>query len=279
MSDSWNPIFYQHHPSFAQLLPLLTSLSSTSTWPLCATLNAGLPAHLTNANQKLIQFTPQDASLPYRELYYEQRIFDHGLVSTRANWHDFFNALIWQRYPRLKLAINERHVADIKQLPHKARTPQRDALTIFDESGVIIVSSQRMVLQNIIDFNWQKLFQYERQAWYETCACFVVGHALLEKFLTPYVGLTTHAVLVQVKEDFFNQSFETQRFQLDYWLAEAVRAGRLYSPQVLSPFPVLGVPEWWSEQNDLFYANTHYFRPKRRERAIEIFRPNPHVPV
>ena len=189
----------------------------------------------------------------------------------------FFNALIWQRYPQLKIAINEMHANDMRQQPDN-RTPQRDALTIFDENGIVIVSSQNSLLQDIIDFNWRKLFQYERQTWQQHCQCFVIGHALYEKFLTPYIGLTAHALLVKTDDAFFEQSFAKQRAQLNHCIAKAILDGDLYSPQTLNPVPVLGVPEWWSEQTDAFYANSAYFRAKSRERQVKMISLNPHEP-
>ena len=44
-------------------------------------------------------------------IYYEQRIFEQGLVPTRpANWHDFFNALIFLLFPQTKKEMNRLHV-------------------------------------------------------------------------------------------------------------------------------------------------------------------------
>ena len=76
---------------------------------------------------------------------YEARIFASGEVPTRAgDWHDFFNALAWCAWPRTKAACNHLHLAELHArtaagLP--GRGPRRDALTQFDECGIVEVSS------------------------------------------------------------------------------------------------------------------------------------------
>ena len=69
---------------------------------------------------------------------YEQRIFDTGEVVTRPNdWHDFFNALVWAVYPRTKT----RHECPIFSGGRRGGAETgavRDALTQFDECGVVV---------------------------------------------------------------------------------------------------------------------------------------------
>ncbi len=140
-SDTWNADFDTLHPCFQQLRNRCCWAGLTD-WPACECLNQLLPAALCAQSGMLVRFFPQDNTLPFPELYYEERIFQHGMVATRANWHDFFNALMWSVFPQTKVMINALHAADIQQ-HGKPRTPQRDALTVLDESGVIIVASRR----------------------------------------------------------------------------------------------------------------------------------------
>jgi len=35
------------------------------------------------------------------------------------------------------------------------------------------------------------------------------------------------------------------------------------SPAHFTPLPILGVPGWWEQQDEGFYADTGVFRPKR----------------
>lgn len=267
--DVWNPQFATLHPVFQQL-PAIEAWSSYQQWPECEALQRLLPADLQAQSGMPIQFVAQDATLPFPALYYEERIFQHGMVATRpANWHDFFNALMWSQYPRTKVQINAQHAADLQQYG-KQRTPQRDALTLFDESGVVIVSTRREGLQPILDFDWQTLFVEQRDAWSNDMACFVIGHALLEKLLTPYVGVTAHALLVEAPPAFFAQDNQAQRAWLDQVITDFLAAGKLLSPLHLNPVPVLGIPGWWANSDAAFYQQSGYFRAKSRERPGSI---------
>lgn len=268
--DIWNANFATLHPCFQQLQNV-RCWDGLTDWATCEHLAQFLPADLYAASGLPIVFVPQDDTLPFPELYYEERIFQKGMVSTRPNWHDFFNALMWCLYPHSKVMINARHAADIGEYG-KPRTAQRDALTVLDESGVIIVSSRRELLQQVLNFAWEDLFWHERAAWESEIACFMIGHATLEKMLTPYVGATAHALLVEVDASFFMLTLAQQHTHLDTVVAKTLQHGGLASTAHLNPLPLLGVPEWWENASLAFYQNKTYFREKNRERAVSILR-------
>lgn len=270
MPDIWNAAFESLHPGFRQLHDV-RCWQAAIDWPACTTLTDILPEGLCAQSGEPIHFLPQDHTLPYPELYYEERIFQHGIVSTRPNWHDFFNALMWRLFPQTKVQINALHAADMQQ-QGKKRTPQRDALTILDESGVIIAATRRELLQYMLDFAWEPLFWQERAAWGQEIGCYMIGHAMLEKLLTPYVGMTAHALLVEVDAVFFSQPLAAQQAYLDGMIAEMLREGGLYAPVCLNPFPLLGVPGWWENDDKAFYGNSGYFRSKTRSREVIIIR-------
>lgn len=268
MMNQWNPAFAKGHIAFEQLAQVSQWLDF-SNWPTCDYLNSLLSIDLTTASGEPLRFAAQDTTLPYPELYYEQRIFQHGLIATRANWHDFFNALMWQQYPQTKLAINALHAVDIQAYGLK-RTAQRNALTIFDESGIIIVASQRELLALIQAFAWDDLFKKHANVWGKSIKSFIIGHALCEKLLQPFIGMTAHALLVEVNTDFFTASLEQQQALLDAIVAKTLNAGYLASPKQLNPVPVLGIPHWWPEQSNAFYQNKAYFRSRSSERCCDI---------
>ncbi|QTR44892.1 DUF3025 domain-containing protein [Thiothrix litoralis] len=269
--DIWNPRFDTLHPCFQQLQNV-RCWDGREDWPACEDLAGLLPAGLRAQSGLPITFVPQDDTLPFPDLYYEERIFQHGMVSTRPNWHDFFNALMWNVYPRSKVMINALHAADISQYG-KPRTPQRDALTVLDESGVLIVASRRALLQHVLDFAWERLFWEERAAWEQEVSCYMIGHATLEKMLTPYIGVTAHALLVEVEPAFFSLSLAQQHAYLDAVVGNTLQQGGLASTACLNPLPLLGVPGWWDNASQAFYRNKAYFRDKSRERAVQIIAP------
>jgi hypothetical protein len=271
MPDIWNPAFATLHPCFRQL-PDPDAWQAQAGWPDCGHLSRLLPQGVCMQVGVPVCFLPQDEHIPHPELYYEERIYQHGIVSTRdANWHDFLNALIWVLFPQTKVVISTLHAADLQQ-HGKPRTPQRDALTLFDENGVIIAATRHELLQYALDFDWQRLFWQERTAWGKEVGCFIFGHALLDKMLTPYVGVTAHALLVEVADGFFDLTLAQQQAQLDQVMASAVRDGCLGSPLHLNPLPVLGIPGWWQNVDAAFYQQDTYFRAKTRERKTRIIR-------
>ena len=219
-----------------------------------------------------------DAGLPIRFVAgqmlgggnYETRIFETGEVSTRAdNWHDLFNAMVWSRLPRIKAKLNAlhvRHMPGVDQgcVNQGTRGSTRDALTLFDESGVIVLSCDPSFLQALASRSWSEVFEQHSWAWQHSCRVVVTGHALLEKFLQPYKSLTAHALLIQTSHDFFSQSEEAQLSSIDKELANQLATGQvLVSPACLSPLPLMGIPGWWplGDQDVDFYRDRQVFRP------------------
>lgn len=213
-----------------------------------------------NNNHEILQFLPQDANLPYPQMAYEERIFKHGVIATRNNWHDFFNAMVWKRFPCIKSALNGIHHQEMLKQSGSVRSRKRDLLTLFDECGVIVVADQKY-LSLIKNHQWQALFVDHQQAWIDNkINLLTFGHAMFEKYLQPYVGMTAQAMLL-VNDGTFKTSSITA---IDQYLGGAITDELLLTKKAdLSPLPVLGIPGWHQQQDESFYANTNYFRPLR----------------
>lgn len=71
---------------------------------------------------------------------YDGRIHLARTVPTRhRNWHDFFNALVWATFPRAKWRLHERQfLAACARSPGGVRSREQDALTLFDEGGIVL---------------------------------------------------------------------------------------------------------------------------------------------
>jgi hypothetical protein len=230
--------------------------------PTPAQLQRILPKHVVNQSGQVIRLLSSD-SLP--DIDYEQHIFLHGEVSTRENsWHDLFNALVWSRFAAIKAAMNAVHFEQVQKKPNVQRGPVRDALTLFDECGVVITSADSELLKNLAKRDWKDVFVNRAAAWGKEIQIYVTGHALLEKFLNPYKSLTAHALLVQTE---FNQSLPSTHDRhrvLDSWLGQQILTGKLLrSTAELSPIPLMGIPSWWtlSQQDEAFYSDLQVFRP------------------
>ena len=245
-------------------------------------LNAGLDRYehvnarrIANFEKLPIRFVGQ-ACLPEGEAY-ESFIANTGKIPTRDNHHDLLNGLIWLNFPQAKAVLNELHAKDIlRHGIHNARTALRNALTVFDENGGIVVSSDRLLLEQLQAFKWKTALVTHRTNWlgqHRTIAFFPFGHALLEKLVNPRKNITSHTLLILVDEGWFEQSIASQRNQLDTAIAKLFHQMAMpdladnvvkLSSKSFQPLPVMGIPGY-SDDNVIpaFYQDEAVFRRPR----------------
>lgn len=255
---SWNVKIDLRQPCWDGYRELIARLDGT-LFPDVARLNALLPPGTVSGSGAPLRFVAA-AALP--GVAYERHIFETGRVPTReSNWHDLFNALAWCRWPRLKAAMNAAHYRHLED-DTTGRGPVRDALTLLDESGALVLSRNHNALQALARREWQQAFQALCCAWQADLRVVLCGHALLEKCLAPYKSMTAHALLLHL--DSASVQGEDPLRQVDAVLAECLLAGRLCtSPSDLSPLPLAGIPGWFGgqAQDAAFYADQAVFRP------------------
>lgn len=270
---NWDPHFGERSPAFHDLRPASAYFASHQDWPTLADYQSALtqlaPGLRSAAGAPLV-FTDSTSVHDDNEgLSYETNVFRHGRVSTRAKcWHDFFQVLVWATFPRTKTWLNARHANATEQRLARAdsqRSPQENALTLFDESGAVILCSDSQLLELIRAFNWHALFWRRRAELHAVLRCVVVGHALYEKLLHPYIGLTAHCTLIAVAPAMWPHIKHASMTELDALVqVHLANLGDL-QPQVWNPFPILGLPGWWPANNEeSFYKNSTYFRAGRR---------------
>ncbi|MQR02290.1 DUF3025 domain-containing protein [Glaciimonas sp. GS1] len=216
-----------------------------------------------------ISFVPQTA-LP-ETMAYEAFISDTGLVPTRENLHDFFNALIWLSFPATKARLNALQAAELAKAgtlsgSGKPRGATRDAVTIFDENAALLVVREGATAQPLVaalrGHQWQSAFVQQRALFGNEAEVWLFGHALIEKLVRPYKAITAHTLVVSAPDDFFSWSDAVKRNWIDEHVATLLATEGCSIGQ-LTPLPVLGVPGWAENQDDEFYADTSVFRPKR----------------
>ena len=226
-----------------------------SAWPDCITLNRTLGAR---AGVRFV--TPLADGLDY-----ETRIATRGEVATRAHdLHDLFNALMWARWPQAKRVVSTRHAA-LRTGLRGTRGAARDALTLFDENGVLWVTADDSLGDLLRAFRLRELFVTRRAEVLSAVRCFVFGHALAVKLLAPYPTLTGHALIMGVGPEVV-ATLGSAADALDARLAALLNdPATLPTPRALQPLPVLGVPGWWpANEAPSFYDDERCFRPGRR---------------
>jgi hypothetical protein len=244
-------------PIFDPLRPALARLPA-DRWPTHAELTA-LAGGVTTSRGRALRFiAPREHTVRERR-YYELHIAETGEVETRPdNWHDLFNALVWIAFPLAKAMINAQHAAILEEggeAEAKHRSPARDALTVFDEGGVIVATDDPALTQLIVDFEWKKLFWHRRAEIESRVRFFAFGHALYEKGLDPYIGMVAKTVFIER----VNDMAEADR-QLAAHFADRLR---FRSPKAMAPMPVLGVPGWHpGNSSQAFYDDAKHFRGK-----------------
>jgi hypothetical protein len=252
---------------FSPLAPAIARLPA-DRWPTHAELSA-IAAHVTTVHGRPLRFVAPREHTDRERRYYELRIAETGEVETRlANWHDLFNALVWIAFPRAKAQINAQHAAILGEGGEeeaRRRSPARDALTLFDEGGVLVASSSTELTQLIVDFGWKELFWRRRAELAAKVRFLAFGHALHEQALEPYLGMVAKTVFVPVDDAFLALPAEAQAARADELLAAhfADRA-RFASPRMMAPMPVLGVPGWHpGTASESFYDDPDHFRGPR----------------
>ena len=200
-----------------------------------------------------VRFVPQ-AALP-AGMAYEQFIHHRRSVPTRDNLHDFFNGLVWLRYPATKRRFNQLQALALAQDGVGAvRGPVRDALTVFDENGALLLAPPELHAA-LAARQWRRLCVELRPLWRQA-RLLLLGHALLEKLISPRKSITAHVYQAQTAID--------NVVNLDDALARDLTAPWL-AAKPFCPLPVLGVPGWWPEnENFCFYDDSVVFRGARQ---------------
>lgn len=227
--------------------------------PLLARLPHGrlpTPVELSTLAQNIgrpLRFV--ETTNPLSACDYEQGVLESGAIPTRPdNVHDFMNALVWLSFPQLKANLNRAHCRALAGGASEAiqRSPRRDAITLLDESGVLVFTEDEEFLQLLARRRWHDVFIQKRQSLVEHNPFLLIGHAVLEKLLDPYLSITAKCLVIPARPE---NLVEADRLA-------ALALENIITPKQLPPLPVAGIPGW-HPHNDLpaFYDNTSIFRP------------------
>ena len=210
-----------------------------------------------------LRFVPQ-AELPPAEAY-EAFIARTACVPTRDNLHDLFNGIAWLRFPALKRRLNELQAEQIAASLAAGTSTQRgavrDVLTVFDENAALW-EAPAILVQALSERDWRGLFVTHREAW-DRARLTLFGHALLEKLAQPRKAITAHVWLMPDEPPAGGGCKSPIGEQAITRFAASLTPARLATKPHL-PLPVLGVPGWWSaNEQDGFYDDSDVFRPPR----------------
>ncbi len=271
----WLPGFAQRSPLFEPLRAFAPAfVHHTRDWPGLEDYQRLLdaqPVPILTHSGRALKIVPQEARSQRFAEHYAPRAYLTGALQTRArSWHDFFQFLSWLIFPRTKAVINALHVPQAEARSAVAgsagrRSPLENMLSLFDEGGAVVIASDPSLLQLIREFRWKDLFWARREALAQQLRCVTFGHAVYEKALHPYIGMTANAILLDVDQALLDLPMPALLPVLDQRLATLFTAGIAYTqPKHLQPLPILGMPGWDpANACASYYDNVRYFRPGR----------------
>jgi len=164
----FDPQFVDESPWHWPLRGAFTAFAGHADFPSAAALSARYATLCAHDGARLpLVFAEVPKQKPRRRpkgplalhTLYEGRIAERGEVPQRpGDWHDLFNALAFMVFPRAKAALHLRQYAIVRgllaptatRLPG-ARTREQDALALFDEGGVAVVTSPEDAQQIDVD--------------------------------------------------------------------------------------------------------------------------------
>ena len=270
MIQVWQPELLSS-PAFFPIQTLLNDikLKHPSTWPDLNAYNQLTTNKIITASGKTLRVIAQQPKSKVFEEGYEPRVYLHGELQTREqSWHDFFNWLMWLTFPKTKAVINKWQYHSLKnRLPThlSQRTHLENLLTQFDEGGMIVASANSQLTHFLRDHEWHNLFWQQRDRLKKEMRFYLLGHALYEKLLQPYMGITANALIFEVDSGFIQKPLHEQTAWLDATCAAYIdNEAWCVGMKTLYPVPVLGIPDWHPENNSAsFYENKNYFRSKK----------------
>ena len=256
--DKWDTSVFYTSSIIQQLSDVTNCFSSHTSWPT-------IDDYQSIFRLKKVGITPvcQSTLIESFEDQYEPRVYLKKELQTRTeNWHDFFNAMIWMSFPQTKSVLNSLHFKSASNRDAGTnRSTLENRITQFDECGAIIISTNKTLLELIRKHQWKELFIKYKESFGNEIKCVVFGHAIFEKALAPYIGMTCHCILVE-DEKLLKDVQGDNYSSLDYYLANLWKHEIAPSVSRFNAFPILGIPDYWSDQSIEFYNNESYFRSK-----------------
>jgi hypothetical protein len=264
-APAWDRDALARSPWFGSVRPLLERLPA-ERFPDIEDLNClARGGDVRSGGGAPLVFVPPAAGPGTAARHYEERIFQTGEVATRpGSWHDLFNAFAWLAFPRTKAVLNRLHHDELAQRGDgPARGTARDVATLFDEGGLVVACAAPELARLLAAFEWKRLF-WERRAEAGRAMRFLVfGHAILERALAPFKGVTAKALVVGVAAERLDDAALVGALDA-VAAAHFARPESLASTRALQPLPVLGIPGWTpANDSPAFYDDPAVFRAGR----------------
>lgn len=158
----WDPRLCERSPWLWPLTAAAKHFTSHTDWPTFADFDATYRTHTSGLDATPLSFRANvrkqdkraDGQIVLAALYDARISLAHEVPTRERDWHDLLNMLCFSTFPHSKFALHSRQYACLAQriepgmtrLPNR-RTREQDALTLFDEGGVVLAADPEAVLQ------------------------------------------------------------------------------------------------------------------------------------
>ena len=194
---------------------------------------------------------------------FEAAVALDGVIGVRRDsLHDVLNALVWLAFPLAKSALNALHMGDAAGTTPNRRSRSRDAATLLDESGLLLVCAEDSLVQMLRAHDWRELFVARRDAVARAMRPLVVGHGLLEKLASPFRAITARTLILAIDAARLPEGAAGMAI-VDAAAARAI-ADPAFTVERLPPLPVAALPGWDGEHlGERLFDDSAVFRPLR----------------
>ena len=156
----------------------------------------------------------------------------------------------------MKAAINALHCRD-EPVAGGGRGPRRDAATLLDDSGIVLVARDIEPIAALARRDWPRFFLECWPRYAQALRLLVVGHALLEKYAEGHCSIVAKTLCLVCPGE-SPSALAIDRIDR----AAAAAMAQIGSPRELPALPLFGVPGWDARTADRgFYVDTGLFRP------------------
>ena len=159
--------------------------------------------------------------------------------------------------------LNARHVTDGASASGNRRSRGRDAATLLDESGLILVCADASLARLLREHAWRQLFVARRDDVAAAWRPVVIGHGVLQKLMTPFRAITASVLLLPEAPAAVRRDAAVDVAQLDV-VAAALAGASSLQPRDLTALPVAALPGWDAEGlGERLFDDVAVFRPGR----------------
>ena len=192
---------------------------------------------------------------------YDALVFKEKKIPIRKNVvHDYFNAMTWLAFPNSKKKLNKKNFIFLEHNflnGNKNRPRYIDFTTLFDESGIIILTNNSYLSGLMRQKKWKTVFWDNRNLVKKNLSFFLFGHSLFEKIMNNYIGTAARALIIY-SENFINGNITLSN--LDRILSHYIDQDFFFKNLEKSvSIPLSAIPGWneLNEKEEFYQDNEH----------------------